>query len=270
MAAAVGGLGGCSLLVPLDASSASEDPSAVIDAGIEASREDAAPPPVADAAPPRTDGGAAVAAVPCLPQSILCEDFESPPPFTPKWSSVYGGAAPSTVRAVSPAHSLLTSLRADDSVSGITKELLDAPLRLRMRFHVFMPTAPSGFVEILKTPWGDARKWDSFTIGMTSSGLSVAGQRYDDSDTPALIVTQQLLDASAFGVWHLVDVVWDMTKSPKTMTVTIDTMAPYTLTLPSTRVITTGVNVLLGPGYHDPGQKAFDAYFDDVSIAPMP
>ncbi len=264
--AALSGLVGCSLLVPLDA--ASEDDASSDDAGApDASTAvvDAPPPPPVDAAPPPvTEAGS-----PCLPNSILCDDFERAGVLTPSWSSVFGTPSTSTLRAVSPTRSLLTSLKANDTAHGITKQIAQAPARMHMRFHVFMPTAPGSFVEILKLPYGPVNNWDAFTVSVAPEGLSVGAQYYENSGTPKTIVGQQLLDATGtFGAWHRLDLVFDLSKSPKTLTTTIDTMAPYVLELPSARALSGGVTIIVGPGYHEGTAKDFDAFFDDFTIAP--
>lgn len=267
LGAALSALVGCSLLVPLDAATGGDAPpgdagpaeadasasgsSGSSDAGSDAPTEAGAPAPV------------------CPPNAYLCDDFERAAAFSTTWSSAFGTPSTSDVRSVSPTRSLLTGVASNDTSRGLVKGLATAPSQMKASFWAFMPNAPGGFVELVKAPFGEANRWDAFTLAASPEGVSITAQRYDDNPAPAVNVAQQLLDPTgAFGAWHHFDLVYDLRQSPKTCTVTIDKGAPYTLQLTSTRVLTGPVDFIVGPQYWTGASQTFDIYFDDFVLAP--
>ena len=140
-----------------------------------------------------------------------------------------------------------------------------------MSFRLYVGASPSGFVELLKVPFGPAYEWDTATLGLDSNGLQAAMQRYDGQPSPAASDGVQVVTASAIYGKGFQHVLWDidLRSQPKKIAVYVDGVGKgeFSFTGHATSV---GPAVLaIGTLYRNGDGPMTDTYVDDVIVQPQ-
>jgi hypothetical protein len=262
---------GCSLLVPLDASSGGGDepPDATADGASSSSSGDATTSSSggSSGAPgDATSEGAAGPTLKCPPAALLCDDFERNDIAGANGWNV-SGLAISTQLAHSPTRSVAIFDPTND-YRAMQRVFETPPLYLKVSFRLHAGASPPGFVELLKIPFGPAYQWDTATLGLDLNGLHASMQRYDGQTGPA--VSNTTVAAAPAGIYGdgFRLVVWqiDFRNTEKHVAVYVDGAGPADFTLAGHSPSVGPAVFAIGTLYRNSDGQVVDTYIDDVVV----
>jgi hypothetical protein len=256
---------GCSLLVPLDASSGGDDPDAASPA------DSSATPTGDDGAVPASDASTTLDAdagpdlsLKCPPNAVVCDDFEND--LSAKWSA--SDISRSNTESYSPTQSL--SFNGPQAFRRIEKVVYTPPVHLRVTFRLHAGAAPPGLVEFFKIPFGAVDNWDTATLALDGTGLVVGLQAYFNSSTPTsdgeVVAGATKMYAPGF---RKVVMEIDFRATKKIAAVSVDDSPPIALEFPGHDTTVAPAVVMLGTMYRSQGGAIADTYLDDFVIEPL-
>jgi hypothetical protein len=264
---------GCSLLVPLDASSggAEEGTDAAVDAdGAAASNDANTTTSSSSGGSSGTPGDAASDAAPfvlkCPPGALLCDDFERNDVVAANgWKAV--GLAISSQLAYSPTRSLAIFDPTGD-YRAIEHAFEAPPLHLKVTFRLHAGAAPPGLVEVLKVPFGPLYAWDTATLSLDAEGLYAAMQRYDGDAGPAVNNVAHAATAGTIYGAGFRSIVWsiDLRNDEKHASVSVDNGPVVDCALAGHSPSVGPASLLIGTLYRNADGPVVDTYIDDVVV----
>lgn len=264
-------LGGCSLLVPLDAVSGGADPDA--STGAQDSAADG-PPLLADGAPSiDANKGDAGNALHCPAGAIICDDFERDDAEGTFWQN-NDGIVLSTTNSFSPTRSLMPKVGVNDGRAPWLDKVFEGdslPLHIRVSFRIYAGKAPSSFREIFKIPYGAAYQWDTVTYGLQPDGFGQGIQRYDGNPGPSGGNSNTVVETARFyGTgWHHIVGEIDLRNGQKLMSTSFDEGAPDPMLFGGHDPSTGPAVVTVGISYRADDEALDDFFIDDLVIEPL-
>jgi hypothetical protein len=264
---------GCSLLVPLDATSGGpEEPDAnttegggAVDAPVGDAREDrdAVSPVASDAMVPD-------AALVCFDGALVCDRFERDGAGGEGWSA-FGNVQTSTTKSFSPTRSLSLEVDTNDGLyPNLARDLTGSTAHIHVAFRLFTGTPPADYVEIVKIPYGGLNQWDTATIAMDGQGLRAGLQTYTGSSSPANAKEDSVTTAAIFDqAWHYVEMDIDMRAATKVFTMTVDASTAKSIQITGHPTAQTPVQVMIGILFRGGPGAVSGFYLDDFLITAL-
>ena len=268
-------LGGCSLLVPLDAVSGGADPDAgtTADASVDAANDTASATGDSGAQGGDADADAGPAKLVCPDGNLLCDDFERDTFVPSQWQINTGSFSISGKHVTSGTRGVTVAYSPSSDWAVAQHELTPYSGHIVLEFDVLFETAlPAGNIEIAKLVFGPYLNWDGFSVTITQNGLGCGVARFDGSSSPAFADGTNVTDTSIFdGKFH--HVVADADARPTTtkhLKVRVDNGAEVALDLPSTHTEDAPVITAFGTTYVNGAPAYAGIYFDDFVVTAPP
>jgi hypothetical protein len=263
LAAGIACLAGCSLLVPLDASSGGDDADAASPGdGAATSTDDGAVSPTDSSTTADAEAGPDLS-LKCPLNALVCDDFEND--LTEKWTVT--DISRSSTASYSPTQSL--SFNGPQAFRLIQTIVDVPPMHLRVSFRM-RAALPPGLVEFFKIPFGPVNNWDTATLAIDGTGLIVGLQTYFDSNAPtskgAVAAGPTKMYAPGFRKMVL-EIDFRVTK--KIAAVSVDDSPAISVELPGHDTTAAPAIFMTGTMYRTEAGSIADTYLDDLVIEPL-